>query len=437
MILTKKHIIKNVLPGSIAEELKIKPGEALISVNDTEIKDILDYKYQMYDEYVTIIIEKKNHKEIEYEIEKDENEDIGLVFEEELMDTPRNCANKCIFCFMDQLPSNVRDTLVFKDDDFRLSFMTGNYVTLTNSGYNDLKRIVEYHLSPINISVHATNPMVRSMMLNNKNAGKIVEYIEYLTKNNIYINAQIVLCPGINDGKVLDETIKVLSKYYPYLQCIAVVPVGLTKYREKLYPLKGFDKDSAKIVIKQIEDWQKKLLNDIGSRLVFAADELYVLANKDIPPYENYEDFMQLEDGIGMMAKMKKEFDDKYKRLKEKKLDKVVSIVTGKCAYSFIKELAKKLENKYEGLKINVYAIKNEFFGEKITVSGLITGNDIITQLKGKELGKYLILNYNCLRDDEDMFLDDVMLEDVKKALNVKIKITNGTGGDFIEKVVK
>ena len=437
MIFLKKHIIKSIVPGSIADELKIKAGDYLVSVNSAEIKDILDYKYQMYDEFVTITIEKKNHKEIEYEIEKDDNEDIGLIFEEELMDKPRNCANKCIFCFMDQLPANVRETLVFKDDDFRLSFMTGNYVTLTNSGYNDLKRIVEYHLSPINISVHATNPIVRSMMLNNKNAGKIIEYIDYLTSNGIYINAQIVLCPGINDGKVLDETIEVLSKYHPYLQCIAVVPVGLTKYRKNLYPLVGFDKKSARETIRQIESWQKKLFKKLGTRLVFVGDEMYVLAEKEIPPYENYEDFMQLEDGIGMIAKMKKEFEDKLRRLKGKKLNKTVSIATGKCAYKFINSLAKRLEEKYEGLKILVYQIENEFFGEKITVSGLITGGDLIKQLKDKELGKYLILNYTCLRDDKDIFLDDVWLDDIKKELNIEIRVTNGTGADFIEKVVK
>lgn len=433
----KKHLIKKIKKGSIAEELEIKPGWYLTAVNDTEIKDILDYKYQMFDEYVVVTIEDDNGEEWDYEIEKDENEDIGLVFEEELMDTPRNCANRCIFCFMDQNPPDVRDTLVFKDDDFRLSFMTGNYVTLTNSGYRDLERIVKYHLSPINISVHATNPTVRSMMLNNKNAGKVMEYIKYLTDNGIYINAQIVLCPKINDGKILDQTIKELSDFYPKLQCIAIVPVGLTKFREGLYPLKSYDKESASKVIDQVNKWQNKFVKEYGSHIVYVSDEFYVLADRDIPPYEYYEDFPQLEDGIGIMAKLRHEFDTKLAKTKAKELDKTVSIAVGKCSYKMIKELSKKLENKFKGLKINVFPIENTFFGPKITVSGLITGGDLINQLKNKDLGDYLLLTYSCLKDDEDIFLDDVTLKEVEKALKVKIKKINGTGEDFINKVIK
>ncbi len=433
----KKHLIKEIVKGSIAEELDIKAGRYLILVNDIEIKDILDYKYQMFDSFVTIVIQDEDGNEDEYEIEKEENEDIGLIFEEELMDTPRNCANKCIFCFMDQLPPNVRDTLVFKDDDFRLSFMTGNYVTLTNSGYKDLERIVGYHLSPINVSIHATDKDVRAMMLNNKNAGKIMEYIEFLTKNGIYINAQIVLCPEINDGKILDKTIEDLAKFFPYVQCIAIVPVGLTKFRKGLFPLKRYNKTSARKVINQVEGWQKILKDKYGSRIVYVADELYILAEKEIPPYETYEDFMQLEDGIGMLAKFRKEFEDKLKRLKPKKVKRQVTVATGKCAYKFLESLSKKLEDKFSGLKINVVPIENTFFGKNITVSGLITGNDLINQLKTADLGDFLILNYNCLREDEPVFLDDVHLDDVKKALKVKIRLCNGTGGDYITNIIK
>ncbi len=433
----KKHLIKEVKKGSIAEELEIEPGCYLTLVNDVEIKDILDYKYQMFDEYVVVTIEDKNGEEWDYEIEKDENEDIGLVFEEELMDNARSCANKCIFCFMDQLPPNVRDTLVFKDDDFRLSFMTGNYVTLTNSGYKDLDRIIEYHLSPINISVHATNPAVRCMMLNNKNAGKILEYIKYLTDNGIYVNTQIVLCPGINDGKILDQTIEELSKFYPYMQCIAIVPVGLTKYREGLYKLKPFNKETANRAIKQVEEWQNRFMEKYGSHIVYIADEVYILAEKDIPSYEVYEDFPQLEDGIGMLAKMQHEFNKKYLRLKERPINKIVSIATGKCAYGFIKYLAESLEKKFKGLKVNVYAIENEFFGPQITVSGLITGSDIIKQLKNKDLGQYLLINYSSIKSDSPTFLDDISVGEVEKALNIKIKVTDGTGEDFITKIIK
>lgn len=433
----KKHYIKQIRENSIAEELEIEAGDYLLSVNDEEITDILDYKYQMFDEYVTILIEKPDGEQWELEIEKDDNEDIGLVFEEELMDKPRRCANHCIFCFMDQLPSKVRETLVFKDDDFRLSFITGNYVTLTNAGYKDLDRIIKYHLSPINVSVHATNSEIRKMMLNNKNADKIMEYLKYLAEHQININAQIVLCPTINDGEILDRTIEDLSTLYPYVQCIAIVPVGLGKYREGLYELTPFNKESARTAIKQVENWQNKFKKKYGSNLVYIADEVYIVAEKEIPSYEKYEDFPQLEDGIGMIAKMQREFDTKYLRLKEREINKTISIVTGKSAYKFVRGLADKLEIKFKGLKVNVFEIENTFFGPLITVSGLITGGDIISQLKGKELGKYLLINYNMLKDDADVFLDDTSLDEVKRTLNINIKITDGTGEDFINKIIK
>lgn len=358
----KKHYIKGIKEDSIAEELGIEPGDYLLYVNDTEISDILDYKYQMLDEYVVVQVEKASGEEWELEIEKEENEDIGLIFEEELMDKPRRCANHCIFCFMDQLPKQVRETLVFKDDDFRLSFMTGNYVTLTNMGYRDLDRIIKYHLSPINISVHATDADVRKMMLNNPNAGKIMEYLEYLTKNKIYVNAQIVLCPNINDGKVLDKTIEDLSKMQPYLQCIAIVPVGLGKYRDGLYPLDPLTPETANAAINQVEAWQKKFKKTYGKHIVYIADEVYVVANREVPSYETYEDFPQLEDGIGMIAKLKREFNRKYLRLKETEINKTISIATGKSAYALIRDLADRMEMKVKGLKINVYAIENVFF---------------------------------------------------------------------------
>ena len=305
----RKHIIKDIVPGSIAEEMEIEPGDYLVSINDEEIKDILDYKFQIFDEYITLVIEKKNGEEWDLEIEKEANEDLGIIFPEQLIEKPRSCANKCIFCFMDQLPDKVRNTLVFKDDDFRLSFITGNYVTLTNSGYKDLDRIIRYHLSPINISVHATDPEVRSMMLNNKTAYKVIEYIKYLTEHDIKINAQIVLCPNINDGKVLDKTIKELSEYAPNLQCIAIVPVGLTKYREGLYPLTVFDKEGASRTIDQINGWQAKFREKYGFNLVYLADEFYVKAEREIPEFKDYDDFPQLGDGIGMLAYFKKNFD--------------------------------------------------------------------------------------------------------------------------------
>lgn len=432
----RKHIIKDIVPGSIAEEMEIEPGDYLVSINDEEIKDILDYKFQIFDEYITLVIEKKNGEEWDLEIEKEANEDLGIIFPEQLIEKPRSCANKCIFCFMDQLPDKVRNTLVFKDDDFRLSFITGNYVTLTNSGYKDLDRIIRYHLSPINISVHATDPEVRSMMLNNKTAYKVMEYIKYLTEHDIKINAQIVLCPNINDGKVLDKTIKELSEYAPNLQCIAIVPVGLTKYREGLYPLTVFDKEGASRTIDQINGWQAKFREKYGFNLVYLADEFYVKAEREIPEFKDYDDFPQLGDGIGMLAYFKKNFDSYLKRFKPRKVNKVVSIASGKIVYNFMRARMDKLEKKFEGLKINLYPIENTFFGPEITVTGLITGGDLITQLKDKELGEYLILCGDMLKDDADIFLDDVTLDEVKEKLNIEIKVNNDGGIGIIKDIL-
>lgn len=432
----RKHIIKDIVPGSIAEEMEIEPGDYLVSINDEEIKDILDYKFQIFDEYITLVIEKKNGEEWDLEIEKEANEDLGIIFPEQLIEKPRSCANKCIFCFMDQLPDKVRNTLVFKDDDFRLSFITGNYVTLTNSGYKDLDRIIRYHLSPINISVHATDPEVRSMMLNNKTAYKVMEYIKYLTEHDIKINAQIVLCPNINDGKVLDKTIKELSEYAPNLQCIAIVPVGLTKYREGLYPLTVFDKEGASRTIDQINGWQAKFREKYGFNLVYLADEFYVKAEREIPKFKDYDDFPQLGDGIGMLAYFKKNFDSYLKRFKPKKVNKVVSIASGKIVYNFMRARMDELEKKFEGLKINLYPIENTFFGPEITVTGLITGGDLITQLKDKELGEYLILCGDMLKDDADIFLDDVTLDEVKEKLNIEIKVNNDGGIGIIKDIL-
>ena len=432
----RKHIIKDIVPGSIAEEMEIEPGDYLVSINDEEIKDILDYKFQIFDEYITLVIEKKNGEEWDLEIEKEANEDLGIIFPEQLIEKPRSCANKCIFCFMDQLPGKVRNTLVFKDDDFRLSFITGNYVTLTNSGYKDLDRIIRYHLNPINISVHATDPEVRSMMLNNKTAYKVMEYIKYLTEHDIKINAQIVLCPNINDGKVLDKTIKELSEYAPNLQCIAIVPVGLTKYREGLYPLTVFDKEGASRTIDQINGWQAKFREKYGFNLVYLADEFYVKAEREIPEFKDYDDFPQLGDGIGMLAYFKKNFDSYLKRFKPKKVNKVVSIASGKIVYNFMRARMDELEKKFEGLKINLYPIENTFFGPEITVTGLITGGDLITQLKDKELGEYLILCGDMLKDDADIFLDDVTLDEVKEKLNIEIKVNNDGGIGIIKDIL-
>lgn len=432
----KKIYIKGILEGSIAEEMEIEAGDYLLTINDTEIKDILDYKYQIFDEYIVVMIEKANGEVWDLEIEKEENEDLGLVFEEQLIDKPRSCANKCIFCFMDQLPPKVRETLIFKDDDFRLSFMTGNYVTFTNSSYRDLDRIIKYHLSPINISVHATDPEVRKMMLNNKNAGMILDYIKYLTDNGIQVNAQIVLCPNINDGEILDKTISELSAFYPNLLSIAIVPVGLTKYRDGLYELKGFTSEGASKLIDQVESWQNEFFEKYKDNLVFCADEFYVKANREIPDCTRYGNFEQLEDGIGLMSYFTMDFNKALMRYKPKKIERTVSVATGKSAYKFIREKADILEKTFDGLKINVYAIENLFFGPEITVTGLITGNDLIEGLKNKELGDYLVIDQKMLKEDADIFLDNIYLDEVKRELNIEIVKSESFGTGFIKAIV-
>ena len=432
----KRIYIKDVICGSAAEEMEISGGDYLLTVNGVEINDILDYKFQIFDEFITLEIEKPDGEIWDVEIEKEENEDIGLVFEEQLIDKPRSCANKCIFCFMDQLPPDVRETLVFKDDDFRLSFMTGNYVTFTNSGYKDLDRIINYRLSPINVSVHATDPEVRAMMLNNRNAGKILDYIKYLTDEGIQVNAQIVLCPGINDGEILDKTITDLSKFYPNLLSIAIVPVGLSKHREGLYKLEGFNKETATALVEQVEKWQKKFKTETGSNLVFCADEFYVKSELPIPEYDRYEDFDQLEDGIGLLAYFTNNFKNELARTEPRPVNKTVSIATGKCSYKFIREKADILEQTFKGLKIHVYAIENLFFGPDITVTGLITGGDLIEGLKNKELGECLLLSDKMLKVDEDVFLDNTTLAEVEEKLNIKCVKTDSLGCGFIADII-
>lgn len=432
-----KHKIKQIIENSIAEEMGIEPGDYLVSVNGEQIKDILDYKFQIFDEQITVTIEKANGEEWDLEIEKEAHEDLGIIFPEQLIERPKSCANKCVFCFMDQLPDNVRDTLVFKDDDFRLSFITGNYVTLTNSGYADLDRIIKYHLSPINISVHATDPDTRCKMLNNKNAYKVMDYIKYLTDHDIKVNAQIVLCPDINDGKILDKTIEELSAFAPNLQCIAIVPVGLTKYRDGLYKLRGFTKNDAKKVIAQVNAWQAKFKKKYHINLVYLADEFYIKAGEQMPEFKAYDEFPQLEDGIGMMAYFKKEFDSYLKHFKNREIKKTVSIATGKSAYGFIRAKMDEIEAKFKGLKILVYPIENYFFGPEITVTGLITGSDLVKNLKGKELGEYLILCDDMLKDDADVFLDDMQLDEVATKLNIDIKTVERGGKEIIKAIVE
>lgn len=436
----KQHIVSLVEEGSIAEELGIEKGDELLKINDTEIEDIFDYQYLVQDEYIEVLIKKADGEEWLLEIDKEYSEDLGLTFENGLMDDYRSCHNKCIFCFIDQMPKGMRETLYFKDDDSRLSFLQGNYVTLTNMSDHDIDRIITYRLEPINISFQTTNPELRCMMLNNRFAGDALKKVDKLYEAGIHMNGQIVLCKGVNDKAELERSISDLTKYLPHLESVSVVPVGLSKYRDGLYPLEPFSKEDAIEVLDIIHKWQKELYEKWGMHFIHASDEWYILAGQDLPPEDNYDGYLQLENGVGMLRLLEDEFSDAIKcldvdGLKEK--NEIVSIATGKLAYPYLKKMCETVENMVNGLKINVYAITNDFFGENITVSGLLTGQDIIAQLKGKDLGDRLLLPVNVLRSGEDVFLDDIRVLEVEKALQVVIDIVKSSGYDFLDMILK
>lgn len=436
----KGHVIKQVLPGSIAEELEITPGDRLIEVNQQRIADIFDYQYYIEDEYVELLIEKPHGEQWLLEVDKDEDEDIGIVFDSGLMDEYRTCHNQCIFCFIDQMPKGMRETLYFKDDDSRLSFLQGNYVTLTNMSDYDLDRIIRYRLSPINISFQTMNPSLRCKMLNNRFAGEALKKVDRLFEAGITMNGQIVLCKGVNDGEELTFSIQEMQKYIPCLESVSVVPVGLSKYREGLYPLEPFTKEDAKEVLKIIHGFQAKFFKDHGMHFIHASDEWYILAQEELPAEENYDGYLQLENGVGMLRLLINEFKSALEeavKLKEQFHNrKTVSLATGRLAYPYLKEMAAQMMKEFPGLIIQVFAIRNDFFGEMITVSGLLTGQDIVRQLKGKDLGERLLLPINVLRSGEEVFLDDMTLEELEKALQVKADIVKSSGYDLVRTIL-
>lgn len=434
-----KHIVEKVLPGSIAEEMEIIPGDALLEINGHKIEDIFDYQYYTQDEYIEVLVRKPSGEEWLLEIDKGYDEDLGITFENGLMDDYRSCHNKCIFCFIDQMPKGMRDTLYFKDDDSRLSFLQGNYVTLTNMSDEDVDRIIRYNLSPINVSFQTTNPELRCRMLNNRFAGQALEKAWKLAQAGIIMNGQIVLCKGVNDGAELDRSIRDLSAYLPNLESVSVVPVGLSKYRDGLYPLEPFTKEDAQDVLRIIHGWQNKIYPEYGTHFVHASDEWYILAEEELPQEEQYDGYLQLENGVGMLRLLLDEFAE---AMEEDRINgrqaraKHITLATGRLAYRFIKQMAMQMEERYEGLQIDVIAIRNDFFGEMITVSGLLTGQDIMAQLKDRDLGEKLLLPQNVLKSGEPVFLDDYTLDDIEKALQVRIDIVKSSGRDFIEAIL-
>jgi len=385
-----------------------------------------------------MLVEKADGELWELEIEND-YEDLGITFEKGLMSDYKSCCNKCIFCFIDQMPPGMRDTLYFKDDDSRLSFLQGNYVTLTNMKDKDIDRIIEFKLAPINVSVHTTNPRLRCEMLNNRFAGSSLSKLDRLYQAGVSMNGQIVLCTGVNDGPELDRTIRDLSAYLPYMESVSVVPVGLSKYRDGLYPLQPVEKEDAGAVLDIIEHWQEILYGKHGSHFIHASDEFYILAGRPMPETGRYDDFPQLENGVGMLRLFDTEVEEELKRLKRKppaEVPEELSIATGMLAYPYLQEQADKIMARYPWKKVRIYPVKNFFFGESITVAGLLTGQDIIGQLRDKALGSRLLLPACMFKSGEDVFLDDITREEVQKTLQVPVNIVKSSGQDFVRTIL-
>lgn len=430
------HIVSKIIPGSIAQEMEIVPGDELLSINGSEVGDILDYHYLCNEEYLTVLIRKADGEEWELEIEKEFEEDLGMEFENGMMDEYRSCSNKCIFCFIDQMPPGMRETLYFKDDDSRLSFLQGNYITLTNLKEKDMEQIIRYHLSPINISFQTMNPDLRCKMLHNRFAGEALKKVDRLVEAGIELNGQIVLCKGINDGEELEYSIEKLTAYLPNLRSVSVVPVGLSKFREGLYPLEPFTKEDAKEVLAQIERWQKKIYQEYGTHFIHAGDEWYLLAEEELPTEENYDGYLQLENGVGMLRLFMDEVKEAVDLCVGDERAHEISIATGVLASSYIKMAVDMVREKYPNITVHVYTVKNEFFGERITVAGLLTGCDLKKQLAGKRLGDRLLLSSNLFRQGEDVLLDDVTVSELDNALQTKVSIVKSGGKDFVRAVL-
>lgn len=422
-------IISKIIPHSLAEKAGLRCGDEIKFINNKQVIDYLDYMFLSTNEdiYITLSDNRCFH------ISNPDYEPLGIEFETLLIDKPKSCLNKCVFCFIDQLPPNMRESCYFKDDDYRLSFLQGNYVTLTNMSDSDLDRIISYSLPRINISVHTTNPELRRKMLHNKNAGKIMEQIHRLAAGGLSMNCQIVLCPGYNDKDELDRTISDLGKFCGYIESVSVVPVGLSDFRENLALITSFDCESSNEVIDRIEKWQSFFYKKTGTNFVYLSDEFYINANRPIPKSEHYDGFPQIENGVGLCASLRDEFMAALAECKSKEVKTEKSIATGVIAFDFIKSLTEKLDGK----PIHVYKINNEFFGEKITVTGLITGGDLIKQLKGKKLGEKLVLSKSMLRHNEYVFLDNVTLKDVERELNIEIALNENDGYQLLDRLLE
>ena len=427
--------IFDVTTGSHADKAGIKKGETLLSINSNEIVDVLDYRFYQVNRKLTLEVEDENKNVRTIEMTKGEYEEIGLEFETYLMDKQHSCRNKCIFCFIDQLPKGMRESLYFKDDDSRLSFLFGNYITLTNITEHEIDRIIKMHISPINVSVHTTNPELRCKMMNNRFAGDTLKYLKRFADAGITLNCQIVSCPGINDGDELVRTLTDLENLG--VNMTAIVPVGLTRYRENLYPLVPYNKETAGQTIDIIEKMGDECVKKHGRRIFFPGDEFYLLAEREIPSPEFYEDFSALEDGIGMIAYLTDDVGWKLEELDaDESLCHKVSIACGEGVFPYMKRIMSMINEKFPNITINTRAIKNNFFGGGVNVSGLVTGGDLIDQLRGDDLGDRLIITSSMLRFENDLFLDDVSTDDVERELGVTLVPVNNNGNDLVEAVI-
>ncbi len=444
-----EHRIREVAPDSIAEEMEIEQGDVLLAINEQEIKDVFDYRFLIQDEYIEVLVRKPDGEEWLLEIEKEFDEDLGLEFENGLMSEYRSCSNKCIFCFIDQMPPGMRETLYFKDDDSRLSFLQGNYITMTNMTDKDFDRIIKMQLAPINISVQTTNPELRCKMLNNRFAGEKLKYLDMLYEGQVEMNGQIVCCKNVNDGDELKRSIDDLSKYLPFMRSVSVVPAGITKYRDGLFPLELFTKEEAGAVIDLIESRQQEFYETFGLHFIHASDEWYILAEREFPQEERYDGYLQLENGVGMMRLLMEEFAKGWEELltQEKRckqlaeMERSLTLVTGKLAYPTLRSFSQTVMEQFPKIHINVVAIRNDFFGETITVSGLITGQDLIAQLKeqkesGQQLGDTLLIPSNMLRTGEEVFLDDVTVTDLERELSICVKAVESEGQYLVEALI-
>ena len=427
-----RQIIREIVPGSIAEEMNIEAGDELLSIGGQPVRDVFDYRFLIREEYIEVLIRKQGSgEEWLLEIEKDEDEDLGISFDSDLMDRYRSCRNRCIFCFIDQNPPGMRETLYFKDDDARLSFLQGNYVTLTNMKEEDIDRIIRYRMEPINISFHTTDPDLRCLMLHNRFAGESLRHVKKLADAGLEMNGQIVLCRGINDGEQLDRTIRDLTEYLPALRSVSVVPVGLTKYRKGLYPLEPFQKEDAVRLLEQIRGWQEKLYPVWGTHFIHASDEWYLTAGEPFPEDEIYDGWPQLENGVGAMRLLDSEITEELSRRTGDARKRRITLATGTLITPVIRRQIEKICSLYPNVTVQHVPVRNDFYGEQITVSGLVTGGDLIAQLSGMDLGECLLIPCHMLRAGENVFLDDVTTDDAERVLGVPVVVAEADGADL------